>query len=156
MKKCIHPMSHPVKIYDTRIRYTQCVRTCPVDVFEMIPSSCFVGNMILPWKGQQYFPTSTTTIQKLQHTLRRLKRCEHNFGFHKETRTCQNPSLCAFKTFHLQYGTPSTPVYQQCFFIHFNDQTRTHYRGQSQLLEQNKRVKYQVNQNSTNTLIIGV
>ncbi|KAF5760010.1 putative photosystem I [Helianthus annuus] len=30
-------MSHSVKICDTCIRCTQCVRACPTDVLEMIP-----------------------------------------------------------------------------------------------------------------------
>lgn len=33
----IAPMSHSVKIYDTCIGCTQCVRACPTDVLEMIP-----------------------------------------------------------------------------------------------------------------------
>ena len=31
------PMSHSVKIYDTCIKCTQCVRAQPTDVLEMIP-----------------------------------------------------------------------------------------------------------------------
>ncbi|MCA6606580.1 MAG: photosystem I iron-sulfur center protein PsaC, partial [Pseudanabaena sp. M007S1SP1A06QC] len=30
-------MSHTVKIYDTCIGCTQCVRACPCDVLEMVP-----------------------------------------------------------------------------------------------------------------------
>ncbi len=30
-------MSHTVKIYDTCIGCTQCVRACPLDVLEMVP-----------------------------------------------------------------------------------------------------------------------
>nr|YP_010277006.1 photosystem I subunit VII (iron-sulfur center) [Thalassionema frauenfeldii]YP_010277065.1 photosystem I subunit VII (iron-sulfur center) [Thalassionema frauenfeldii]UHY40529.1 photosystem I subunit VII (iron-sulfur center) [Thalassionema frauenfeldii]UHY40588.1 photosystem I subunit VII (iron-sulfur center) [Thalassionema frauenfeldii]UHY40917.1 photosystem I subunit VII (iron-sulfur center) [Thalassionema frauenfeldii]UHY40976.1 photosystem I subunit VII (iron-sulfur center) [Thalassionema len=30
-------MSHTVKIYDTCIGCTQCVRACPTDVLEMVP-----------------------------------------------------------------------------------------------------------------------
>ena len=33
----LDPMSHSVKIYDTCIGCTQCVRACPTDVLEMIP-----------------------------------------------------------------------------------------------------------------------
>ena len=33
----IDSMSHSVKIYDTCIGCTQCVRACPTDVLEMIP-----------------------------------------------------------------------------------------------------------------------
>ncbi|KAL4204275.1 hypothetical protein AMTRI_Chr01g131320 [Amborella trichopoda] len=36
-QKFINPMSHLVKIYDTYIGCTQCVRVCPMDVLEMIP-----------------------------------------------------------------------------------------------------------------------
>ena len=31
-------MSHTVKIYDTCIGCTQCVRACPTDVLEMVPT----------------------------------------------------------------------------------------------------------------------
>jgi len=42
----INTMSHTVKIYDTCIGCTQCVRACPTDVLEMIPwDGCKAGQM---------------------------------------------------------------------------------------------------------------
>ena len=42
----INNMSHTVKIYDTCIGCTQCVRACPTDVLEMIPwDGCKAGQM---------------------------------------------------------------------------------------------------------------
>ena len=39
-------MSHAVKIYDTCIGCTQCVRACPLDVFEMVPwDGCKAGQI---------------------------------------------------------------------------------------------------------------
>jgi len=32
-------MAHSVKIYDTCIGCTQCIRSCPADVLEMVPCS---------------------------------------------------------------------------------------------------------------------
>ena len=36
-------MSHTVKIYDTCIGCTQCVRACPTDVLEMVIWVCYLG-----------------------------------------------------------------------------------------------------------------
>ena len=39
-------MSHTVKIYDTCIGCTQCVRACPTDVLEMVPwDGCKAGQL---------------------------------------------------------------------------------------------------------------
>ena len=42
-------MSHTVKIYDTCIGCTQCVRACPTDVLEMVPwDGCKSGQIASP------------------------------------------------------------------------------------------------------------
>jgi len=46
-------MSHSVKIYDTCIGCTQCVRACPTDVLEMVPGTAAEPSRLPPPRAQK-------------------------------------------------------------------------------------------------------
>ena len=52
-------MSHTVKIYDTCIGCTQCVRACPTDVLEMVPwDGCKSGQIASSPRVGRHFVSS--------------------------------------------------------------------------------------------------